>query len=244
MHMALRLALLALAAWFVASGIGSLVGESIAVDVAVPDRSPLRSAPPGPTAEAIFAGGLFERDPPRTGRCADGIDLVGTVASGDAATSLAAIRTPGGTRLHRVGESVGGVRVDQIGWREVVLGGAEGCTLAMFEARPPQVVGRSDDDVREVDRVEIDRILADPRAIQRLGRIVLRPDGLQIRGIRRGSPLDRMGLQSGDVLVDLDGFSPLDPSIPAQTLHALEDGEISIRFRRGTEIRGIRYRIR
>jgi general secretion pathway protein C len=67
-------------------------------------------------------------------------------------------------------------------------------------------ITRVDDTHFEVDRELIQSVITDPRKV-RGGRVSLSKQGIKVFGVRAGSAFDRIGLQSGDLLADVNGMS-------------------------------------
>ncbi|MHA0797002.1 PDZ domain-containing protein [Gilvimarinus sp. F26214L] len=60
--------------------------------------------------------------------------------------------------------------------------------------------------------------------------------GLRVRGVRSGSPADRAGLRSGDVLLSVDGVATNEVDALASIASASESEEFPVEARRGTTV--------
>ncbi len=252
--------------YFLGRGIGEIARAAILpLDPgvrAVPARSPLaRGLPVGPRrrdASAILARNIFDstlgpvvNSPPQApGPCADGLQLVATVATRAAGWSLAAIRVGGTTVLYREGQPLGMHRVSRIGWGHALLESAAGatCDLSMFGAarqdtpRPAASplefgIDRVGPTEFNVDRRLVQRILDDPTPL--LGNRIMpysengRLVGVRLLGIRREDLLGRLGFENGDVLRSIDGIEVTSPERALDAFqHLLTAGHVTARLGR------------
>ena len=157
------------------------------------------------------------------------LKLLSTVASStDAAWSFATIANGGAPDLYRVGSELDGRTVTAISWRYVLLRGtADECYLDLFGeegalVRQPRPAGASDEasiasgievngeNERTVSRSIVDEALANPTKFARSVRV--RPymkdgetKGFRLRRIEKGSPLELLGAQRGDIIHSVNG---------------------------------------
>jgi general secretion pathway protein C len=157
--------------------------------------------------------------------------LLSTVASeNNAAWSFATISNGGVVDLYRVGSSLEGRTVTAISWRYVLLRGtSEECYLDLFgdegtlvrQPRPTGQRGAADQAIasgievngeneRTVSRSIVDEALANPTKFARSVRV--RPymkdgktEGFRLRRIEKGSPLELLGAQRGDIIHSVNG---------------------------------------
>jgi general secretion pathway protein C len=158
------------------------------------------------------------------------LKLLSTVASSnDAAWSFATVSNAGVTDLYRVGSLLDNRTVTAISWRYVLLRGtADECYLDLFGeegslVRQPKPTGSADDQAiasgievngeneRTVTRAIVDEALANPTKFARSVRV--RPymkdgetKGFRLRRIEKGSPLEMLGAQRGDVIHSVNGI--------------------------------------
>jgi general secretion pathway protein C len=159
------------------------------------------------------------------------LKLLSTVASsGDPAWSFATIASGGASNLYRVGSMLENRTVTAISWRYVLLRGtADECYLDLFGdevslVRQPRPVASNPDDQaiasgievngeneRTVTRAIVDEALANPTKFARSVRV--RPymkdgetKGFRLRRIEKGSPLEMLGAQRGDVIHSVNGI--------------------------------------
>jgi general secretion pathway protein C len=214
-------------------------------------------------ASAILARNVFDstrgpivNSPPQApGPCADGLQLVATVATRAEGWSLAAIRVGGTTVLYREGQPLGMHRVSRIGWGHALLESAGGvtCHLAMFGGARPDASRRSAGAPESgIDRVGPSEFNVDRRLVQRVlddptpllttrvmpysedGRLV----GVRLLGIRREDLLGRLGFENGDVLRSVNGLDVASPERALDALqHLLTASHVTVRLgRRGSMV--------
>ena len=157
------------------------------------------------------------------------LKLLSTVASSnDAAWSFATISSGGAPDLYRVGSELDGRTVTAISWRYVLLrGSSDECYLDLFGeegalVRKPKAAMSEDDqsiasgiqvngeNERTVARSIVDEALANPTKFARSVRV--RPytkdgetKGFRLRRIEKGSPLEMLGAQRGDIIHSVNG---------------------------------------
>lgn len=157
-----------------------------------------------------------------------GVKVLSTVASPDnQAWSFVTLTADGKTDLFRVGDEVDGRTISGITWRYLFLRGTtDECYVDMYGAEQPgkpkpkrttvakgdisggiQVDGPNE---RTVDRSVVDSALANPAKFARSVRV--RPykkngevTGFRLRRIKKGSPLELLGAQKGDVIHSVNG---------------------------------------
>jgi type II secretion system protein C len=159
-----------------------------------------------------------------------GVTVQSTVASPQNPDwSFATLTAGGQTDLFRVGDEVDGRTIHDISWRYVFLrGSSDICYVDLFGAEEPgkpkrkrPTVARKDDDIasgiqvdgpneRTVDRSVVDQALANPTKFARSVRV--RPykkngevTGFRLRRIKKGSPLELLGAQKGDIIHSVNG---------------------------------------
>ena len=183
--------------------------------------------------------------------------LIVTESKDDPGWSLTTLRWAGEEhgRLRRVGDAVGGKQVAFIGYnpRQLVpavwlTGEGTACQSPLFRppapapARVPVTDSRIDrrgDGQLRVDRTLADETLQDPKAALRSVRVV--PEmkdgaiiGLRLFGIRPKSLLASLGLQNGDRLESINGFSLTSPEKALEAYARLTTAsELRVRLNRG-----------
>jgi general secretion pathway protein C len=156
------------------------------------------------------------------------LKLMSTVAaSNDSAWSFATINNGGTADLYRVGDPLDNRTVTAISWRYVLLRGtSDECYLDLFGeegvlVRQPRPTATGDQSVasgievngeneRTVARSVVDEALANPTKFARSVRV--RPymkdgetKGFRLRRIEKGSPLELLGAQRGDIIHSVNG---------------------------------------
>jgi general secretion pathway protein C len=156
------------------------------------------------------------------------LKLLSTVASSNDAWSFATVSSGGVADLYRVGSQLDGRTVTAISWRYVLLRGtADECYLDLFGdegalVRQPRPTASPDDQAiasgievngeneRTVTRSIVDEALANPTKFARSVRV--RPymkdgetKGFRLRRIEKGSPLEMLGAQRGDIIHSVNG---------------------------------------
>lgn len=159
------------------------------------------------------------------------LKLLSTVASSNnAAWSFATVRSGQQTALYRVGDQLDGRTVVAISWRFLLLRGtSDDCYLdlygeegALTRATPARQSGAPSDQSlaagievnseteRTVKRELVDDALANPTKFARSVRV--RPytqdgenKGFRLRKIEKGSPLELLGAQRGDIIHAVNG---------------------------------------
>jgi general secretion pathway protein C len=156
--------------------------------------------------------------------------LLSTVASSNNPEwSFATIQTGSATDLYRIGDTVGDRVLSGITWRYILLrGNSDECYIDMFgDQQDVKKVAtrRSSDDgdaamaagirvdgpnERTVDRSVVDQALANPTQFARSVRV--RPYkkdgevvGFRLRRIKKGSPIEMLGAQKGDIIHSVNG---------------------------------------
>jgi type II secretion system protein C len=158
-----------------------------------------------------------------------GVTLHSTVAAmGDPAFSFANLTTGGRTDLFRVGDEVDNRVISGITWRYLFLrGSSDECYVDLFGDKSPgkpranrPVKAKSGDiasgiqvdgpNERTVARSVVDQALANPTKFARSVRV--RPYkkngevvGFRLRRIKKGSPLELLGAQKGDIIHSVNG---------------------------------------
>jgi len=157
------------------------------------------------------------------------LKLLSTVASSnDSAWSFATVAIGGAADLYRVGDQLENRTVTAISWRYVLLRGtSDECYLDLFGeegtlVRQAKPSGGSDEGAiasgievngeneRTVSRSIVDEALANPTKFARSVRV--RPymkdgetKGFRLRRIEKGSPLELLGAQRGDIIHSVNG---------------------------------------
>jgi general secretion pathway protein C len=166
-------------------------------------------------------------------------------------TSLREASEPS-ARLRRVGDGVAGKQVAFIGYNPrqqapaVWLQGRSGsCQSMLFQAPAPVAdivapqaaepatspgIHRLSDAELRVERAVVENTLADPMSLMRSVRVVPEKQGgqivgLKLLGIRPGSLLGSVGLQSGDRLESINGFRMNSPEKALQAYAQLRTAE-------------------
>ena len=163
--------------------------------------------------------------------CTDGqLKLLSTVAAArDSDWSFATVQNGPEKNLYRIGDDVNGRFLSGITWRYIFLrGSSDECYIDMFgsQAEPSKrpVRGRGGPEnqnmkdrisvngpnERTVDRSLLDEALANPTKFARSVRV--RPykkngevTGFRLRRIKKGSPLEILGAQKGDIIHGVNG---------------------------------------
>jgi general secretion pathway protein C len=178
--------------------------------------------------------------------------------SSDPWWSMTTLREAGQSqaRLRRVGDTVAGKQVAFIGYNQrrmapsVWLEGAGTfcqSTLLRGQARvtppdPPLKVQKPSGAQLNVDRSVVSQALADPRSLMSSIRVV--PEmkggaivGLRLFGIRPGSLLATLGLQSGDRLESINGFDVASPEKALEAYARLRTAErLNVRLSRSGKL--------
>jgi len=157
------------------------------------------------------------------------LKLLATIASSNNASwSFATVQVGQTTQLYRVGDEVDGRVVVAVSWRYLLLRGAsDECYLDLYgeegslsrESKPRESGAPSDgtagievngENERTVKRSLVDEALANPTKFARSVRV--RPytqdgetKGFRIRKIEKGSPLEALGAQRGDIIHSVNG---------------------------------------
>jgi len=161
-----------------------------------------------------------------------GVTVQSTIASPhNPEWSFATLHAGGNADLYRIGDEIDGRTIYDISWRYVFLrGSSDICYVDMFGDQKPgkpkpkrTAVARKDDDIksgiqvdgpneRTVDRSVVDKALANPTQFARSVRV--RPykkngevTGFRLRRIKKGSPLELLGAQKGDIIHSVNGVS-------------------------------------
>lgn len=267
----LILGLIALAAYFQSSGIGQLVVSTIVAGTeadtladidggtAAKDSptsgDPVLARNPFDSTTGPIIGGSNMPEMPDEGPLPDpdaptsdedpacGFGKVVLIsAADDPAYSFAAIDDgTGGSKLRRVGESVGSHTIQAFGWDRVWLAeGSKVCQLKLGQAaaapstpaRKPSTtrkrssreispemaskINKVSDTEFTVERSVVDEIMENQAELMRSARILPEKEGdkvvgIRLFGIRNGSLLNHLGMQNGDRLESINGFNMSDP---------------------------------
>ncbi len=269
---AARLALLALAAWFLAQAAAALVASSLAsgarergpaqaTEVSARRPQPLASylelarrelfaVPPAqPDIPEAASGGPLAAAP------AD-LRLLGTGGRDEQSFAVIEIRSSREQRVVRLGDTLEGATVAEIGWRRVVLRrdgqdellsvpadlAIEVGTVASTGWSPTSGMGStlpgSDADVRRVgedrfqlSRGEVDKQLANLSSLLTQMRAVPNVEegattGFRVFAIRRGSLFDKLGLSNNDVVQRVNGIGIDDPARAMGLFQELQDESV------------------
>jgi general secretion pathway protein C len=182
----------------------------------------------------------------------DGVRVSIVTESSDPTWSLTTMQASGEPRprLRRIGDDVGGKQVAFIGYNPkqlapaVWLQGAGGfCQSSVFggtdsavRAVPKQSPVEAE---RRVDRAVVEQAVSNPLSLMRTVRIV--PEqragqviGLRLFGIRPGTLLGTLGLQNGDRLETINGFSVASPQQALEAYARLRTAtRLSVQLDRG-----------
>jgi general secretion pathway protein C len=165
----------------------------------------------------VFCSGCATRRDPPTERVALPLELVAILRAPDQSLAAIASRDRRDTALYAVGERLGEARIEAIGARRVRLRvGARVAELSLDDqpAPPPDAAPppSSAPEIRcgggrcDVDRALVKRLIADPSVMATWVRVAPAPrGGLMLLAVRPGSPLQQLGLESGDRLHALNG---------------------------------------
>lgn len=101
---------------------------------------------------------------------------------------------------------------------------------------------------RVVQRREIERVIADPSQLRgarvRLHEVNGEPIGIELSGIGGGSPLARIGLRNGDVLIAVNGLTVHDADGAIDAITRLRTAsDFRVRILRGGAPATLRYRV-
>lgn len=234
--------------------LGSLVGSAGELSRVVGALAPAPTSKPEPkSGRAILTNNPFDssrrslgpepqvaadRSDPLVWPACEGVEVMIVSESSDPWWSLTTLREasePRG-RLRRVGDGVAGKQVAFIGYNprqqapSVWLEGGGGFCQSMLFRRPEAVARHEPKDSVRVERALVESTLADPSALMRSVRVV--PDkqdgaivGLKLLGIRPGSLLGTVGLQNGDRLEAINGFSMNSPEKALQAYAQLRTAQ-------------------
>lgn len=236
---AVVMALVAAAAYFPARGLTQLV--SILLGIGTSTQQPTPRLASSALAETKSARDVLGRNPfdsaagPRTSppslaasdplswpEC-EGVQVLIVTESKDPGWSITTLREPNElqARLRRVGDHVAGKRVAFIGYNSrqqvpaVWLEGRdESCQAKLFWGSSPPLQAPLDTE-RNLARSLVTKMVEEPALLrsvrvvpeQRDGKIV----GLRLFGIRPSSLLGALGLQNGDRVESINGFSVASP---------------------------------
>jgi general secretion pathway protein C len=157
--------------------------------------------------------------------------LAAVASSQNPEWSFATVSVDRQTRLYRIGDRLGDREVSGISWRYLFLRGTtDECYVDMFgdakgekpRAKPVSLAVAGDDisqgiqvdgpNERTVDRALVDAALANPAQFARSVRV--RPykkdgevTGFRLRRIQKGSPLEMLGAQQGDIIHSVNGVN-------------------------------------
>jgi len=167
--------------------------------------------------------------------------LIGTAVTDDAGMSIAIIESgaPGSQNICHEGDQLGEILIKKILYGKVLItNGQEDAVLLMGggygSAGPP-----SSSHSGRLERKEIDRTFPDYERLMQAMRFrsyfeAGRPAGFVIYNIKPGSIFERMGIENGDVIVNLNGkaFATTQPVV--EFYNALkEEPAISLEVKRG-----------
>ncbi len=148
--------------------------------------------------------------------------------------SMVSLEVGGQARLYRAGDAVQDRTVSQIGWRYLLLRGTrDECFIDMFDQNPARIrpsgpavadadappppgeptpgIAVNGEFERTVNRSVVDQALANPtsfakdvrvRPYKKDGEVV----GFRLRRVQRGSAIEQLGAQRGDVLHSVNGI--------------------------------------
>ncbi|MBN2802664.1 MAG: PDZ domain-containing protein [Deltaproteobacteria bacterium] len=156
-----------------------------------------------------------------------GIKLLALIsASGDPEWSFANIEMDGQKDLYRINDPIKDRVVSDVGWRYLMLKGSrDECYIDMYDQNPikprtaakpaPADAGKgiavNGEYERTVDRAIVDQALANPakfaqavrvRPYKKDGKVV----GFRMRRVQKGSPIEQLGAQRGDILHSVNGI--------------------------------------
>jgi general secretion pathway protein C len=219
----------------------------------VSQRSPFDSSSVAMTsapAPAHYAGAAFS-DPLAWPAC-DGVRVSIVIESSNPAWSLSTMQASGepSARLRRLGDDVAGKRVAFIGYNPRQLtpsvwlqgnGNGAFCQASLFggpTALPAKPDRRHVEAERHLDRALVEQAVSNSLPLMRTIRVV--PEqragqiiGLRLFGIRPGSLLNTLGLQNGDRLETINGFSLASPEQALQAYARLRSAtRLSVRLDR------------
>ncbi len=178
--------------------------------------------------------------------------LFGTVAAGE--RSLALIRAAGEVKVYRLGDPVpGGGTLHEVARNQVSIRNPDGslATLPLYEGerggRPaPGGASAGEGGIRsvgenrwEVSRLEVDKARANMNDLLRQARLEPnivdgRAEGFVVRMIQPRSLLSRLGLQVGDVVMQVNGVSLDSPEKALQIFQQLREArQITVSLTRG-----------
>jgi general secretion pathway protein C len=236
------------------SGVATLLAAELFVIDPMASPSVARAQPNPRHAPASVRASFFEPtratppvEPPLGGPppACPGWSLFGALVDHDVPErSVAAVRTPDGTRILRADRPLGGATLVSLGPHEAQVRDAGGrlCALRMGATPPPPAdpspqpserAIRDEGDVTEIgqNHYRLSRSLLDqaaslhdqPRLIPHAtdGQI----DGVRLYGVRRGSPLGRGGIQNGDTVRAVDGVALTSPEVALAAYARLRSGE-------------------
>jgi general secretion pathway protein C len=176
---------------------------------------------PAPYAEAAFS------DPLAWPAC-EGVRVSIVIESSHPAWSLSTVQASGepSARLRRIGDDVAGKRVAFIGYNPRQLtpsvwlqGNGAFCQASLFGG-PTALPAKADqphvEAERHVDRALVEQAISNSLPLMRTIRVVPERQagqiiGLRLFGIRPGTLLNTLGLQNGDRLETINGFSLASP---------------------------------
>jgi len=157
------------------------------------------------------------------------LKLLSTIASPKSPEfSFATIQSGKETDLYRIGDEVGERVLSGVTWRYILLRGtSDECYIDLFgdqqdvKKQPRRTARKGDEDIksgihvdgpneRTVERSVVDQALANPTKFARSVRV--RPYkkngevvGFRLRRVKKGSPIEMLGAQKGDVIHSVNG---------------------------------------
>ncbi|MDD9935594.1 MAG: PDZ domain-containing protein [Myxococcales bacterium] len=237
---------------------------------------PLWPPPDIPPQPRIVAPVLHGRSSPPA--CDGGGRLLGGMhVETQPALSAVSLGEPGSALVYREGQRVGTREIVAIHRERVVLREHDGllCTLRLFDraatsaggprqrrapsrqpplghATPPGAAvdeGEHSDTSLTISRRTLEALLADPRALTGLARVVPHvvdgePAGLKLYGVRARSPLARVGLRNGDILHGVGDHDITDVDRALSAYASLREAtELRVRIERRGVPQTLHYRI-
>jgi general secretion pathway protein C len=177
--------------------------------------------------------------------------LVGTAVTDDPRTSFAIIevKSTGRQGACREGDRVGDIEIKKILPGEVIIVTQMGEQMLSMGSGGNRGTAQLHSETPRLDRKEVEATLPEYMQLMREIRVrphleAGRPDGILIYNIDPGSIFARMGLENGDVLVDVNGKRVTSTQQTVELYNALKrGGVVSLKIKRGETKRELNFEI-
>ncbi|MBI4774933.1 MAG: hypothetical protein HY788_12275 [Deltaproteobacteria bacterium] len=231
-----------------------------------PAASPGASKPLSTSVEPAEETTTQEADIPRTELK---LTLSGTVVAQYPLYSFAVIRDDqqaGKQKLLQIGNTIQGAEIKSILWRKVILsrngreeilvmkepeGGKSSPTSRRVEESTESIAVRKvDDENYVVDRDEFEKMISNVNQFMTQLRVRPyfingNPAGYMVSDIRKGSVIDELGIQNGDILKSVNGAPITRPEQAFAAYQQLnQEAELTLEIQRNLQTHVLNYQIR